>query len=162
MSSHEHAPLANETTWASIEAGLAQLLEAPSSANPMLCAVFGLDLISRAALGHQPGCPIVPGEMAGRYSRAFFEAATTIAVAIPSSAMSADRVYAGMGIASALLTAPDDGLHADRLLHTGLLIAELRAFLCRREITRRNDPLGRVIAARLAWNAAGETPASTQ
>src|SRR5690606_11628625 len=68
-----------------------------------------------------------------------------------------DRVYFACGSAVALLKNDDDGFHIDRALHVGLLVSELRAFLCRRELDRRGDPLTRAFIAQNAW----ETPVAS-
>ncbi|MBP2442831.1 hypothetical protein [Rhizobium leguminosarum] len=134
-----------------VETALARFRSALTAENAAVPAFRALEDLATAAVvwpdlgDHEP-------ELAARVSELALAVVPRVAEGV-AGAIAADRVHFGLAAGAALLTAKPDNLHADRILHAGLIAAELRAALCRSELRRRNDPLTRAVTARRAWEA---------
>ncbi|SEH79398.1 hypothetical protein SAMN05216228_100859 [Rhizobium tibeticum] len=143
-----------------VETAIAHFRSALTAENAVVPAIRALDDLVTAAVAwpdlgdHEPG-------LAARVSELAFAIAPRVAEGV-AGAIAADRVYFGLAAGAALLTAKPDNLHADRILHAGLIAAELRAAVCRSELKRRNDPLGRAVTAQRAWEAPADHNVSLQ
>ena len=121
------------------------------SSVPLLHAALGLDAILKVA-NARSDLAIVAGHLFQPASAVMRKAADVLSDHVVSTP-SAERIYLGLGCAASLLTPQTDGFRQDRLLHAEMLLAELRAWICREELRRRDDLFERTLAARRAWEA---------
>lgn len=121
------------------------------SAVPLLHAALGLDAILKAA-NARSDLATLTGHLFRPASAVMRKAADVLSDHVVSTP-SAERIYLGLGCAASLLTPQADEFRQDRLLHAEMLLAELRAWICREELRRRDDLFERTLAARRAWEA---------
>lgn len=136
---------------AQIEFVVAQLRASAATADPIAHLVHltcAFDKIIRAATG-----PSASPELVAEASELLSEATARLTQSVAGE-ISSDRIAIGLGCAAALLTPEMDNLRDDRILHLAWATADLHALICRRELSRRGDPLSRMIAAKRAWFAA--------
>lgn len=149
VSSGSANALDTETAVAFAEAAVRHFEDIVSARIPVYALLTGLDYLLYVAASRDD-LPAIAAHLA-EPCRAALHAGAPIIADATAETLSAERVFLSLGTAAGLLSCSDP-LRWDRLLHTALLNAELRAFVYRGEIQRRNDPLGRYVAARQAWD----------
>lgn len=111
--------------------------------NCLPIAVSGVRLVCSAA-ETAPGLPFLQAEQAFEMAGLFAGAASMVAASV-APAIIAEDVYAGLGMASALLTHAHADFDADRISHARIFAARVELLYERRRLNRRGDNLTRSI-----------------
>ncbi|WHO77457.1 hypothetical protein [Rhizobium leguminosarum] len=137
-----------------VEESIAHFRGALTAPEPVIPTAHALDTLMRASTAHADLASLAP-DVAREAPGLILAIAPKVSEAV-SGSIAADRVHFALGAASALLTVQPNAFHVDRLLYVGLLLADLRGFLCRSELNRRGDPLMRNIRAERTGDSAAE------
>ncbi|MBY2969508.1 hypothetical protein [Rhizobium leguminosarum] len=141
-----------------VEESMGHFRDAVTAAEPVIPMAHALDTLMRASTADADLASLAP-DVAREAPGLISAIAPRVAEAVAAS-IAPDRVYFALGAASALLTVQPNAFHVDRLLYVGLLLANLRGFLCRSELDRRGDPLMKNIREEHAGDpAVGQSPA---
>lgn len=127
-------------------AAIEKFRAALTAAEPVLPAIDGLDLLLKAGAMMSSLAPLT--DDAG--AKHLLGPLVTVLVDAVSPAVASEQIAFGLGCANAILISAPDQYHVDRLLYSSALLASLRIHVCKTELSRRGDPLMRLVAIRRA------------